>query len=162
MPVQAEHAPLTGAQSKPIEIVAALLTHRGRLGLFRRSQYVTGDAGCWHCITGFLPQGAAPLRHALVEVLEELGIEERALCRVGKKVIDMADASGQQWRVHAFHFESSTDRIQLNWENDDACWVSFDQIHALRIVHWLPRVVSELSGIGYPTRPGAPIIGIPT
>lgn len=152
MPVHAEYVPRKKGQSEPIEIVAALLTHRGRLGLFRRSQQVTGDVGRWHCITGFLPQGAAPMRHALIEVLEELGIDERALSAISNKVIEMEDDHGQQWRVHAFHFESSTDHIQLNWENDAACWVAAEEIHTLSIVHWLPQLVGELSGIRYPSR----------
>lgn len=153
MLMQVEAAPRKARHAEPIEIVAALLTHRGRLGLFRRSQHVTGDVGRWHCITGFLPEGTAPLRHAMVEVLEELGIAEQALCRVGDKVIEMEDERGQQWRVHAFHFECSTDRTQLNWENDDACWIAFDEIHTLSIVHWLPRLVGELGSTGYLDRP---------
>jgi len=153
MPMQAESAHRKTREAKPIEIVAALLTHRGRLGLFRRSQHVTGDVGRWHCITGFLPDGTAPLSHVMIEVLEELGIAEQALRRVGDKVIDMQDERGQQWRIHAFHFESSTDRTQLNWENDDACWIAFDEIHTLSIVHWLPRLVGELASTVEPVRP---------
>lgn len=152
MHAQAESVPRKGKQSNPIEIVAALLTHRGRLGLFRRSQQVSGDVGRWHCVTGFLPNGATPLHHAMIEILEELGIEERALCRLGNKVIDMEDGRGQKWRVHAFHFESSTDRTQLNWENDGACWVSFDEIHTLSVVHWLPRIVGEFPNTWSPSR----------
>lgn len=152
MAAQAEYVPQKKGEPKPIEIVAALLTHHGRLGLFRRSQRVTGDVGRWHCITGFLPEGAVPLHHALIEVLEELGIEECALSAISNKVIEMEDGSGQQWRVHAFHFESSTDRTQLNWENDAACWVAVEEIHTLSIVHWLPQLVGELSGARYPGR----------
>lgn len=151
MAMQARTAPGKGKHCLPIEIVAAMLTHRGRLGLFRRSQLVTGDVGRWHCITGFLPQGTLPLDHAMVEVLEELGIAEQALRQVGDKVIDMQDEHGQHWRIHAFHFESSTDCVQLNWENDRACWIAFDQMHTLSIVHWLPRLVGELAGTGRPS-----------
>ena len=149
---QAESALRKARQVQPFEIVAALLTHRGRLGLFRRSQHVTGDVGRWHCITGFLPDGVAPLHHARVEIFEELGIAAQALRRIGDKVIDMQDERGQQWRIHAFHFESSTDRIQLNWENDDACWIAFDQMHTLSTVYWLPRLVGELASAVYPIR----------
>lgn len=153
MPMQAESAHQQHRHAQPIEIVAALLTHRGRLGLFRRSQHVTGDVGRWHCITGFLPDGAAPLHHALTEILEELGIAEQALSPMADKVIDMKDDRGQRWRVHAFRFESATDRTQLNWENDDACWVLLDDIHTLSIVSWLPRLVCELAGTDVPGRP---------
>lgn len=126
------------------EVVAAVLTHRGRLGLFRRSALVSGDAGQWHCVTGFLPSGADPLGHALQEIQEELGINAINLRQGSAAVLNMHDGDGNCWCVHAFHFESSTEDVQLNWENDDVCWVYEDQLESLPTVTWLSKLVCEL------------------
>lgn len=133
------------ASQEQFEVVAAILTHRGRVGLFRRSLHVTGDVGCWHCITGFLPVGSDPLNQAILEIWEETGIAEAGLDLGKRTILDLTSADGNLWRVHAFHFQSQTDAVKLNWEHDASCWLPIDQIGALPTVSWFEYVLDALA-----------------
>ncbi|SFB38807.1 hypothetical protein SAMN04515620_16019 [Collimonas sp. OK607] len=126
------------------EVVAAILTHLGRVGLFRRSARVTGDVGYWHCITGFLPVAADPLKHAILEIWEETNIAESRLELSKRTILDLKSEDGKLWRVHAFHFQSQVDAVHLNWENDACCWVQVEQIGALATVSWFEKVLEAL------------------
>ncbi|WP_297834401.1 NUDIX domain-containing protein [Pseudomonas sp.] len=147
------HTKISADTSAPLdagfEVVAGVLTHRGRLGLFRRSALVSGNVGQWHCITGFLPAGADPLNHVLLEIQEELGISASNLLQGSAAIVNMHDHHGNCWCVHAFHFESMTESVELNWENDGACWVFEDQLESLPTVNWLSKLMCQLPSATY-------------
>lgn len=140
----ASAAPSAGVAE--FEIVAMVLTHRGRVGVFRRSAQVRSDSGRWHCITGYLPSREDPLRHALREIIEETGIEAHNLSLCNNAVFTHRGADGNDWRIHAFHFASATDRVTLNWEHDGARWVPLHEFAALATVPWLGNVLRALAG----------------
>ncbi|MFC5458896.1 NUDIX domain-containing protein [Massilia niabensis] len=129
---------------QPREVVAALLTHGGAVGLFRRSACVSGDAGCWHCITGFLPPGGDALVQALAEIDEEAGIASTQLQLRQRRVLALAGKDGSTWLVHAFHFESATDTVMLNWEHDACCWLAPGEFAGLVTVSWLAQVCAAV------------------
>ncbi|SFV02621.1 NUDIX domain-containing protein [Pseudoduganella namucuonensis] len=127
------------------EVVAAVLTHGGRIGLFRRSARVSGDTGRWHCITGHLPAGADPHRHALIEIAEETGMEGAGgPLLTGRAVLELEGGDGVHWRVHAFHFSCAHDTVRLNWEHDACCWLAPDDLGGLATVSWLERVLAAV------------------
>jgi len=143
-------------QSQPLEVekevVAAVLTHRGRIGLFQRSRSVQGDVGRWHCITGFLPSNGDPLSQALVEIEEEVGIRESALTLRNTALLEIKGEDGILWTIHAFHFQSLTEDLHLNWEHDAAVWVHLDKLHMLPMVTWFGNVLEALSATVSPHR----------
>ncbi|GAB3629935.1 NUDIX domain-containing protein [Pandoraea terrae] len=126
-----------------------VLTHRGRIGLFRRSDGVTWDTGLWHCITGYLPSCEDPLTQALVEIAEEAGIAAAELELQNTAVVEQHDSEGNVWRIHAFHFQSLTEIVTLNWEHDAAHWFDPAQLGMMRTVMWLGTVLGALSVTGY-------------
>ena len=126
------------------EIVASVLTYGGKMALFKRSQHVSGSRGQWHCITGFLDARSTPQDQAIREVTEEAGITAGNLeCR-GSAFLTEQDDAGTTWKIHVFHFESKTESLTLNWENDDAEWIFLGHIHQYQTVNWLDRVYSAL------------------
>jgi hypothetical protein len=130
---------------RPNTVVATILTYGSRIGLFRRSAHVTGDAGRWHCITGFLPACADPLRQALLEVEEEAGILEPELELKRRTVLYLTGADGRRWQVHVFHFQSATEHVKLNWEHDASCWARRDQLRKLPTVAWFSNVLESVT-----------------
>ena len=130
------------------EIVAAVLTHQDQLALLRRSKLVTGDVGRWNCITGFLDLDREPFSQALTEVEEEAGIAKRHLRLLGSSVLNLKGADGRVWRVHAFHFDSLTKNLTLNWENDACTWLYPQQLDELSTVSWFANILDAcgLSG----------------
>lgn len=132
-----------GAEQRAI--VALLLTHRGRLCLLRRSALVGSDRGRWHCVTGFLEPGVHPARQALVELAEETGLQRKDLHSFAAgPVLDLPDGRAGSWRVFVYHAESSGVALTLNWEHDDACWVSWPLARedGRDLVPWLTDLVA--------------------
>lgn len=134
-----------GTSGSGFEIVAAVITYRGRVALFRRSRHVSGDVGRWHCITGFLASHDDPKGQVIVEIEEETNIAASDLSLRSATVVEQKGADGNKWRIHAFHFESLTDVVKLNWEHDAVCWLHLEQLKGLPTVQWLENVLRRLS-----------------
>lgn len=107
------------------EVVAVVVTWRGRIGLFRRSKRVSSDAGRWHCITGFVERDETPLEGAARELHEETGLAVRdlSLLRDGP-VLTLVGQDGGEWLVHTFLAATDMRRLRLNYEHDAYRWVS--------------------------------------
>ncbi len=129
----------------PREVVAVLVTRRGRIGLFRRSPSVSHDRGLWHCVTGYLPPGATARTQAIDELHEETGLS-RADCadlRSGP-VLSLTGSSGDTWLVHTFACEVVSEVLTLDWEHDAFQWVPPAGVPAPGQVAWLVDVVDAL------------------
>ncbi len=129
-------------------VVNAFVRHRGRLLVLRRSSLVAHYRGCWAPVGGHLHRGQDPIRHARVELREELGLRPPQLRLVrSARAIRIRDPHfGTTWVITPTLFESTTDHLRLNWEHDDARWVApgrfpyrrsyphiARQLHALRL-----------------------------
>jgi 8-oxo-dGTP diphosphatase len=126
-------------------VVAVLLAHRGRLCLLRRSALVGSDSGRWHCVTGFLEPGVEPELQAWAELAEETGLGPDDLVSfTAGPTLHLPDGRAGSWHVLVYRAESRDDRITLNWEHDDACWVPWadaDQ-DGRALVPWLSDLVA--------------------
>ena len=132
------------APSPSREVVACLLSHDDRFLLLKRSHRVGSDRGRWHCVTGFCEPGVDPLEQAICEVHEETGIAASDLRLLRRTPIRLVGSDGA-WTVHAFHFACSSSRISLNWEHDEAVWLSDPGTTALPTVEWLDAVHRTLT-----------------
>ena len=121
------------------EVVACLLSHDDRQLLLRRSRHVGSDRGRWHCVTGFCDPGVDPLEQAVREVHEETGMPPGSVRLLRRTSLLLMGEDGP-WTVHAFHFACSSSRVRLNWENDDAVWLSDVAGSGLPTVPWLDAV----------------------
>ena len=124
------------------EVVAVVLTHRGRVCLLRRSRAVSSDRGRWHCVTGFLPAGESAEAQAAAEVFEETGLVGVHL--EPGPILQLPDPRGGYWRVHSYRCEAARADLTLNWENDAIRWVVPARFADLPIVTWLPRVAAAV------------------
>ena len=123
--------------------MAVVLERQGEIALFRRSQQLNHDKGLWHCITGFVEQGASPEKQAAQEVLEEAGLAPSQLInfRAGPS-LELVDQLGDPWRVHTFAAEASDSALTINWEHDAYRWIAPSDISGLtHRVSWLDRVL---------------------
>lgn len=125
------------------EVVACLLSFDDQYLLLRRSEDVGSDRGRWHCVTGFCEPGVDPMEQAVREVQEETGMAPSSL-RLVRRVPLHLDGGGDTWTVHAFHFACETDEVSLNWEHDQARWLSAPGDSGLRTVPWLDTVHRSL------------------
>ena len=128
-------------------VVAVVVEWRERVLLLRRSERVCHDKGRWHCVTGYLDQGASPEQQALVELHEETGLGVCALDSLEERgVLDIPDAAGKIWRVHTFRASTRQRRLRLDSEHDAYRWVAPQAVRRFgnRVV-WLDEVLA-LSG----------------
>jgi 8-oxo-dGTP pyrophosphatase MutT (NUDIX family) len=108
--------------------------------LLRRSDTVGSDRGKWHCVTGYLPPGIDPLRHAVEEIQEETGLRPLQLHLLDRAKPLRLRGGGRRWTVFPFLFEASSPVLQLNWENEDYRWVNHGELRRHDIVPWLHDV----------------------
>lgn len=134
------------------QVVAAVLTHLGKMCLLRRSDAVSSDSGMWHCVTGYLPSGTQPLEQALIEITEETGLNRSDVNvrQRGQTQLLPDHRGGPPWRVFPFAFETSSTRIRLNWEHDRYCWIRLPLPAHRPSVPWLPCVLAALDGSSVP------------
>lgn len=128
----------------PFEVVAAVLSHGNQVALFQRSENVQNDNGLWHCITGFLSAPDTALDQVKTEIYEEANVGSSSLKFINSSILYLKDAKDRMWKVHAFHYESMTRELGLNWENDAVQWLELSQIDENSTVNWLENVISSL------------------
>ncbi|MEZ2392092.1 NUDIX domain-containing protein [bacterium RCC_150] len=126
------------------EVVAVILTCRGRIGLFKRSPFVGSDVGRWHCITGYVDEAASTIGQAIRELREETGLELHDIkSLIVGDILDLNDHNGASWRVHTFLAATDKRRLQLNWEHVDYRWVPYRRIQRFDgQVKWLGNVLA--------------------
>ena len=116
------------------------------------------DRGLWHCITGYRPPAQSPLAQAITEIAEETAIAARELTLCRRCEILEHGADGRRWWIHAFHFETDTTAIRLNWEHDASRWTSLGGLSGLQTVPWFGHLLETLhiaTFIEQDTRSGA-------
>lgn len=129
-----------------IEVVVCFLRRAGRICLLKRSDRLDSVPGKWHTVSGYLPGGAEPLRHAQTEIQEETGLhaDQIALLAAGPPVTIDAPWRQMRWRIHPFVFEVREGEPTLNWEHVDKAWVHPHEMRAYDCVRWLPDLYAGL------------------
>jgi len=82
--------------------------------------------GQWAAVSGYLEGNELPLKRALTEIQEELGLgeEQVTFVRAGEVVRAYDNETETVWIIHPFLFQAKTKAIQLNWENTEWAWVT--------------------------------------
>ncbi len=132
------------------QVISAFLRYKDRLLLVRRSSQVGSFRGCWSGISGYLE--GDPLKHAMQEIWEETSMASSDLTLICQAdPIDVVDPvhTTITWRIHPFLFEiKSPDKIKLDWENDDMCWILPQELANYPTVPALEQILSAcLQGI---------------
>jgi ADP-ribose pyrophosphatase YjhB (NUDIX family) len=131
-------------------VVAVVVEWRGKIALFKRSQRVHYDQGLWHCVTGFLEEGASPRQQAADELLDETGLQAKDLLdfHQGPDVI-VNDNRDLPWLIHTFKAVSSRRRLKIDWEHDAYRWTPVGKTK--RFTNKVPWLESVLRTTGYVT-----------
>jgi ribose 1,5-bisphosphate isomerase len=132
---------------KPTQIIVAVVQNCGRICIARRSEHVGTSRGLWSVVMGYVEPGVEPAEQAWTEVQEELGLKapDVWLVRSGPSLGMTSPASGKQFLVHPFLFESPTgSELTLNWEHSEVAWVEPSRLSATDCVAWQYDVVMTL------------------
>ena len=123
-------------------VVAVVVEWRGKIALLKRSQNVSHDKGMWHCITGYLEPGTAPMQQALNELVEEVGVHAETLLdfRAGPALVITSGA--EPWLIHTFTAVTSQRRLRIDWEHDSYRWIAPTKVKRFgNRVAWLDDVL---------------------
>jgi ribose 1,5-bisphosphate isomerase len=129
------------------QIILVVVQNGGRICIARRSEHVGTSRGLWSVVMGYVEPGVEPVEQAWTEVQEELGLKPPGvwLVRVGSSLGMTSPASGKQFLVHPFLFESATEcELTLNWEHSEVAWVDPSRLSAADCVAWQYDVVIAL------------------
>jgi 8-oxo-dGTP pyrophosphatase MutT (NUDIX family) len=132
---------------KRIQIILAVVQGCGRICIARRSSQVGTSRGLWSVVMGYVEPGVEPAEQAWTEIQEELGLNppDVWLVRSGPELGMTSPASGKQFLVHPFLFESATQcELTLNWEHSEVAWVEPSRLSATDCVAWQYDVVMAL------------------
>ena len=106
------------------DVVACVVTDGRLVCLVRRSQHVTHDQGRWHCVTGYLDDGATPRECAFRELEEELSLARSDVDVLHEGPLLNYRVDHTVWVVHTFLASTSQTEFQLNWENEAFVWTA--------------------------------------
>lgn len=128
---------------RAIPVVTAVLRHKGRILLLRRSPRVRAFGGWWSAVSGLLEGDEDPRARARREIREETGITHARLRSTAPPVIAREGATA--YLVHPFLFDVPTARVRLDRENVESRWVRPDSLDKYRTVPRLRDVVLTLT-----------------
>ena len=131
--------------SRPIRRVAtSILLHGDRILILKRSVAVGSFQHHWSGVSGFVEPGEEPLETSQREVEEETGIPRASLELLARAAPHRVEKPDKSFEVHSFLYRCATDRVRLDWENDEFAWVAPESLRDYRTVPWLPEMVAEL------------------
>ena len=130
-------------------VIASFLLHDGKICLLKRSEAVGSSPGRWHCVTGFLEPGVAPLDQAITEIAEETGLVGDTVRLIGapEPLRYERPSQGWVWIVHPFLFEAATPSLQLDWEHDEYRWIEPSELATTDVVPWIRDVWLALGAL---------------
>jgi len=108
------------------KVITSFVMHGGRVLLLHRSDKVGSMRGKWAGVSGYVEGEEDPLKRALKEIAEEVGLrrDQIRLVRSGSPIEVPDPDADRLWVVHPFLFEAETDRVRLDWEHDEYRWIA--------------------------------------
>ncbi|MGA2784091.1 MAG: NUDIX domain-containing protein [Candidatus Bathyarchaeia archaeon] len=130
-------------------IVTSFLTNDQRILLLRRSQKVGTHQGKWSAVSGHLEGEEDPLQRAVTEIQEEIGLtrEQVKLVRAGQILRAFDQETDTVWVIHPFLFESTSNTVQLDWENTEYKWINPKELNSYQTV---PKLQEAYDRVHYP------------
>jgi len=101
-------------------IVTSFIKDNEKLLILKRSDKVKSMKGLWAGISGIIEKNEEPLKRAIIEIFEEVGITEDkiTLIRSSEEMrINSPQYENHEWEIFPFLFEAKNPTIKLNCEN---------------------------------------------
>ena len=125
-------------------VATSILLHGDRILILKRSAAVGSFQHHWSGVSGFVEPGEEPLETSQREVEEETGISRASLELLARAPPRLTEKPDRIFEVHSSLYRCATDRVRLDWENDEFAWVAPEALRDYRTVPWLPEMVSTL------------------
>ena len=125
-------------------VVTCFLLYNERILILKRSDKVRTHKGKWAGVSGYIEPGETPEETAVKEIREETGLQEDDVELVRKgEPIHVQDGS-HVWVVHPYLFRTETDKIIIDWEHTEYCWISPDELKDFDFVVFLDHTLQAV------------------
>jgi 8-oxo-dGTP pyrophosphatase MutT (NUDIX family) len=125
-------------------VVTCFLSYNDRILLLKRSGKVRTHKHKWAGVSGYIEHGETDEQAALKEIREETGITEKNLELVRKgKPVHVQDGE-HVWVVHPFMFKSKTDKVTIDWEHTEYCWIAPEELPNFDFVIFLDHALDAV------------------
>ena len=129
------------------KIVTSFIKDNEKLLILKRSDKVKSMKGLWAGISGIIEKNEEPLKRAIIEIFEEVGITEDkiTLIRSSEEMrINSPQYENHEWEIFPFLFEAKNPIIKLNWENSEFKWINKEELKNYDTVPSLQKVLFNL------------------
>ncbi len=128
-----------------VHVVTSFIMHGSKILILRRSSRVKTMKHKWAGVSGYIEDGEDALERAYREIEEETGITRADLRPISAgRVVEVVDEDNSTiWMVHPYLFESSSDKVRLDWEHDSYLWIRPEEISSFDTVPMLKEVLES-------------------
>ncbi|MFQ5782714.1 MAG: NUDIX domain-containing protein [Nitrosopumilus sp.] len=129
------------------KIVTSFIIDDDKVLILKRSDKVKTMKGLWAGVSGIIEKNEEPLKRAIIEIFEEVGITEDKikLVKSSKEMrIHSPQYENHEWEIFPFLFEAKNPEIKLNWENSEFKWINVDELENFETVPSLQKVLFKL------------------
>ncbi len=126
--------------------VCCILKNNNQLLLLKRGSTAPWYADKWAFVCGLIEEEEEPIETAYREIEEEIGIikNDIELVKQEKLFLDRDKEIGITWHINPFLFKTKTDKIKLDYENQNYTWIITDELSDYPLAHGMDKVVKKL------------------
>lgn len=121
-------------------VVTCFLEHDTKVLLLKRSGRVGSYQERWAAVSGYIEPGTTPLKQALEELEQEVGLNETdVILEKEGEPLEIVDVNlDKKWIVHPFRFRlTRAEKIVIDWEHTKCRWIDPEEI---KLYETVPRL----------------------
>ena len=122
--------------------VKALLFHKDKFLLIKRSEKARGDYYFWEFPGGRLEFGESPDDALLREIMEEIGLQADSICPINTWSF-FKDENTEVVGI-TFLCETDTNSVNLSKEHDEYVWITYDDLDKYNVI---PSILDDMKKI---------------
>jgi 8-oxo-dGTP pyrophosphatase MutT (NUDIX family) len=133
----------------PMVVTVILINKNCEILILKRSDKVRTYKGLWCGVSGYVEKDEEPIKTALKEIREEVGLEKDDINLIKQckpiEFTDFYDGERYDWVIFPFLFKIEKKvNIQIDWEHIEYRWVSPSELEKYDTVPQFKEVVSKL------------------
>jgi isopentenyldiphosphate isomerase len=123
-----------------------VIKHKNKILIVKRSDEFNFYPGYWNGISGFLDDSKTLEEKAREEIKEELGIGKKDIISLKPgSIFDQEEKKYKKiWITHPVLVKIKTNKIKLDWEAQDFCWVTAKEIKKIKLMPGFDKVLRTL------------------